>query len=283
MLDYYYFMIEGYSRPFGYIHKSILEAFPLSSDWSLDKDQRFLTMVGAKSFEERSRILGDTLARAVKEGAPTSPRKIYGETLRLVSSNGEHIANLDRSSVDLFGVISFSAHAILYTIDDGVYQFLVPRRSVAKPTVPNKLDGTVAGIIWAGEKPMDSMVRILAAEASIPEHYTQAYLRSRGTISYQMSITSTGRPGCQHVVYYLYELEISPDLTLEPTGEVEEFMMMELHEVKEALIGGEFAEDQAVVWLAYLIRHGLVTPENEPDFVETWTRMHRKHDLFVAS
>lgn len=93
MLDYYYFMIEGYSGPFGYIHKSILEAFPLSSDWRLDKDQRFLTMVGAKSFEERSQILGDTLARAVEEGAPTSPRKFYGETLRLVSSNGEHIAN----------------------------------------------------------------------------------------------------------------------------------------------------------------------------------------------
>lgn len=157
---------------------------------------------------------------------------------------------------------------------------MVPKRSAAKPTVPNKLDGTVAGVIRAGEKPVDSMLRILSA--SVLEHYARAYLRSCGTISYQMSITSTGTPGCQHVVSYLYELEISPNLSLEPAGEVEEFIMMELHEVKEALIRGEFAADQAVVWLAYLIRQGFVTPENEPDFVETCTRMHRKHDVFVA-
>jgi hypothetical protein len=37
-----------------------------------------------------------------------------------------------------------------------------------------------------------------------------------------------------------------------------------------------------MVWLAYLIRHGVVTPENEPDLVEICQRLQRKHDLFIA-
>ena len=33
--------------------------------------------------------------------------------------------------------------------------------------------------------------------------------------------------------------------------------------------------------MAYLIRHGVVNAENEPNFLEICSRLHRKHDLFI--
>ncbi|KAH8743064.1 hypothetical protein F5883DRAFT_594267 [Diaporthe sp. PMI_573] len=82
MQDYYYFMIEGYPKPFGYMHKSILQGLNLSPSWKVNSEQRLLTMVQTDSFQERTQVMRDMLSRAVKEGAPTSPRKFYNENLR---------------------------------------------------------------------------------------------------------------------------------------------------------------------------------------------------------
>ncbi|KXX73543.1 Thiamine pyrophosphokinase [Madurella mycetomatis] len=154
--DYYYFMIEGYPKPFGYI------------------EQRLLTM----------------------EGAPTSPREFYNEALRVMSSEGEHVLNTDRSGLDPFGFVSFSTHLIGFVREGNDTKYWVPKRSATKPTVPNKLDSTVAGVIRSGERPVDCMARKIAVEASVPKEYTRANITACGTVLYQMSITSTGKPSC---------------------------------------------------------------------------------------
>jgi isopentenyldiphosphate isomerase len=239
-------------------------------------------MFKAKSFLDRTQVMRETLSRAVKDGAPTSPQKFYDEALRVVSSEGEHVLDLDRSGLDPFGVVSFSAHMIGYVRSDGETEYWVPKRSATKETVPNRLDSTVAGVIRSGEKPIDCMLRKIAIEASIPNEYVREHIRSCGTVSYQMDITSRGEPGCQHIISHLYEMEFSPDLTLIPDDEVGKFTLMTLDEVKTALMEGEFVANRAMVWLAYLIRHGIMTPENEPDFVTICERLHRKHDLFIV-
>ncbi|KAK3896488.1 hypothetical protein C8A05DRAFT_20542 [Staphylotrichum tortipilum] len=280
---YYYVMIEGYSKPFGYMHESILRGLNLSPNWEVSSEQRLLIMVRANTFEERTQVMRDMLSRAVKEGAPTSPRKFYNEALRVVSSKGKHVLDMDRSGLDPFGCVSFSAHLIGFVKDGNDTKYWVPTRSAKKPTVPNKLHSTVAGVIRSAEQPVDCMVRKIAAEASIPKEYTMANLTACGTISYQMSITSAGEPGCQHIVSYLYEMEFGKDTVPRPgSDEVETFTLMTLDDVKVALMEGEFVANRAMVWLAYFIRHGVVTPENEPDFIEICQRLHRKHDLFIV-
>lgn len=285
MQDYYYFMIENYPKPFGYVHKSILQGlrgFHLSPNWQVNNRQRLLTMVQADSFEERTQVMSDILSQAVKEAAQTSPRKFYNEALPVISSEGEHVLDTDRSGLDPFGLMSFSAHLIGFAREGDFTRYWVPKRSAMKPTVPNKLDSTVAGVIRSGESPEECMVRKIAIEASVPEEYTRQHLRARGTVSYQMSITSTGKPGCQHINSYLYEMDFGKDVIPIPGGdEVETFTLMTLAEVQTALVEGEFVANRAMVWLAYLIRHGIVTQENEPNFIELCTRLHRKHDLFI--
>lgn len=285
MKDYYYFMIEGYPKPFGYMHKSILDGLDLSTSWKVNGERRLVTMVQASSFKERTEVMHNTLSRAVNDGVPTSPRKFYNEALRLVSGSGEHVLDMDRSGLDLFGVVSYSAHMIGFVKTANETKYWVPKRSATKPTVPNKLDSTVAGVIRSGESPVDCMARKNAVEASVPEEYTRRNIASCGVASYHMSITSTGRAGCQHIISYLYEMEFGNGIIPKPgNDEVDAFMLMTLDEVKAALMEGEFVANRAMVWLAYLIRHGIVTPEteSEPDFIEICQRLQRKHDLFIV-
>jgi isopentenyldiphosphate isomerase len=274
MQDYFYFMIEGYPKPFGYMHKSILQGLNLSPSWKINSKRCLLTMVQTGSFQERTQIMRDILSRAVKEGAPTSPRKFYDKNLQVVSSKGEHVLDMDRSGLDPFGVVSFSAHMIGFVRGGDDIKYWVPKRSVTKPTVPNKLDSTVAGVVRSGERPVDCMARKIAVEASVPEEYTRANIAACGTVSYQMSITSRGKSGCQHIISYLYEMEFGREVIPRPgNNEVEAFSLMTLDNVKAALMEGEFVANRAMVWLAYLIRHSVVTPENEPDFIEVCQRL----------
>ncbi|KAF4470694.1 hypothetical protein FALBO_2408 [Fusarium albosuccineum] len=235
------------------------------------------------SFQERTQVMRETLLQAVREGKASSPQKFYDESLRIVSSGGEYVLDMDRCGLDLFGVTSFSAHMIGFVKDGNSIKYWVPKRSSTKPTVPNKLDSTVAGVIRSNEKPIECMVRKIAAEASLSAEYSNANIVSCGTISYQMSITSTGNPGCQHITSYLYEMEFKAGVVPRPgNDEVGTFTLMTREDVMTALTDGHFVANRAMVWLAYFIRHGILTPENEPDFLEICQRLHKKHDMFIV-
>ncbi|GKU08607.1 hypothetical protein FLAG1_10087 [Fusarium langsethiae] len=234
--------------------------------------------------------MGETLLQAVREGKTTSPQKYYYESVRVVSpwaknvlDKDQNVLNMDRSGLDPFGVISLSAHMIGFVKDGNGIKYWVPKRSSTKPTVPNKLDSTVAGVIRSGEQPIDCMVRKIDAEASIPAEYTESNIISCGTISYQMPITSTGNPGCQHIISYLYEMEVKEGIVPRPgNDEVGKFMLMTQEDVMRALADGDFVANRAMVWLAYFIRHGTLTPENEPDYFEICQGLQKKHDMFIV-
>jgi hypothetical protein len=66
----------------------------------------------------------------------------------------------------------------------------------------------VAGVIRSGERPLDCMVRKIAAEASVPHEYIMGKTTSCGTVWYQTSTISTGAPGCQHIISYLHDMEL---------------------------------------------------------------------------
>ena len=51
---------------------------------------------------------------------------------------------------------------------------------------------------------------------------------------------------------------------------------MDVDEIQEALSRGEFKTNSAVVMLDFFIRHGIITSDNEKDYVEIMQRMHRR-------
>jgi hypothetical protein len=59
-------------------------------------------------------------------------------------------------------------------------------------------------------------------------------------------------------------------------GEVEGFELMGVEEVRVGLAEGRFKPNSSLVLVDFLVRHGVLTPENESDYVEIVGRLHRR-------
>lgn len=279
--DYYYFIVEGYKAPLGYTHKSFVEAMNWLPYWHIDHEKRLLVLSGISSLNERTNAMQATLRQGHTDGRVQCLRKWGRELIAVVSSTGEHVLDMDLCGVDIFGIITSGVHLTAYVRTEEGLKYWVPRRAMTKTPYPGMLDNTVATNLASGQKPLEKLVQRALEEASIPEAYTRWYAKACGTISYQMSRTNDGKPGCQHHVQYVYEMELTPEIVPTPSnGEVERFRLMSLEEVAEALARGEF-NFRAMTWIAHFVRHGIVNAENEANLAEVCARLHRKHDIFI--
>ena len=286
MSEFYYFMIEGYEKPFGYVHSSFVSAMQLleywTRYWSLDHEGRFLTLLYLlNAFKSRTNVMHTTLRTALADGIVNH---WANELFPIYSSTGGHILDMDGCGVDPFGIVSYAVHMIAYVENkEQGRKFWVPRRAKTKKSYPRMLDNTVGGSLRSGERPIDCIVREAAEEGGFPEEYTRENVRACGTLAYSMDRTDDGKEGCQHQVQYLYEMEVPEGFVPKPCdGEVEEFMLIGIEEVVGALRGGEFKLNCGMTWMSYLVKHGIVNAENEKRLLEICARMHRKHDLFVV-
>lgn len=279
-------MIEGYKVPFGYVHSSFVKDMSWPEAWALDHESRTLTLSAEKSFDKRTEAMDITL----REGVDKGEGSVYGlgnwcnELFPVYAVDGEHVMDMDGCGVDPFGIKSFAVHLTAYVkTEDGTTRYWVPRRAKTKRTYPGILDNSVGGSLASREQSIDCIVREAAEEASLPPEFTRARIKACGALSYQMTSLDNGQPGCQHQYQYVYEMELPLDVTPTPCdGEVEEFKLMTIEEVQDALARGEFKLNCAMTWMAYFIRHGILAAENEPDFLEICARLHRKHDLFIV-
>ena len=106
-----------------------------------------------------------------------------------------------------------------------------------KSTFPGMLDNFCPGNLVGDERPLDGVVREVA-ETAIPEEYTRAHARARGTVTYEMPVTKDDRKGCQHHYQFVYELELPEDIIPRPNdGEVECFTLMGIDEAQKAITG----------------------------------------------
>ena len=288
MSDYFYFFVRGVSEPLGYVHRTAIDAMIWPEDiWEIDRNQRFLTLGGAElEASDRTQKLQTTLQQNLAQHRVVS--RWYNESLPVYARNGDLVLNVDLSGVGLFGVISHGVHAtgfVRFKRDDGSqeYQYWVPRRSYTKSAFPSMLDNFVAGNIIFGESPLEGMIREVHEETGISPDFSRAHLRSCGTVSYQMSSLNDGCTGCQHHCQFVFELELPANMNPTPNdGEVESFTLMSLTEVQEALMQDKFTPYGALTYLAHFVRHGILNCENETRIMEVCSRLHRKHELFVA-
>ena len=196
-----------------------------------------------------------------------------------VVGTGQDIS-MERAGSALFGIVTFGVHLTAYTRIGNSLRIWVPRRARSKQTFGGMLDNTVAGGISAGEEPFESVVREAAEEASLPEQLVRKRAKACGTVSYfyVRDKRAGGEVGLlQPEVEYVYDLELEPAVAPKPCDdEVEDFQLWSVDEVQQALAKGEFKPNCGLVLLDFFVRHGILTPENERDYVEIVSRMHRK-------
>ena len=252
---------------------------PWEGDWIVDHEEKHVTPFPSSDVDTQNEAIRKTLERAREEktfkvlsGWRNELYPIYGYTTGIVS--------IERSGSPLFGINSYGVHLTAYVNEPEGIKIWVPRRMRSKQTYGGMLDNTVAGGISTGEKAIDSVVREAAEEASFPEEMIRAKAKACGTVSYfhirdERAGGEVGllQPECQ----YCYDMEIGSDVVPKPNDEeVEEFYLWTVEEVTKALAEGQFKPNCAMVLLDFFVRHGILTAENEKDYAEIVSRLHRK-------
>lgn len=204
----------------------------------------------------------------------------HSEPFAVVGARYDRSVFVERFATALFGLTTRGAHLVAYCMDEGGMKVWVPRRSAHLYTYPNMLDTTVAGGVKSGVPPFQTIVEEADEEAFLPEDLIRQKARCRGVISH-MNVTGDDFPGEKGLVtpdyVYVYDIELPEDVTPKPHDEeVSSFTLMSIKELQAALLREEFKPDSAAVLVDFLIRHGIITPENEPDFVEISMRLHRR-------
>lgn len=236
---------------------------------------------------QRSKLVGDDIAQAVKLDRFEVLKGWRNEKYAVYGPGGEYLLEVERSAACLFGIVTYGAHMTGYVQDAEGLKIWVPRRAKNKQTYPSMLDNTVAGGMCTGERPFECIVREAMEEASLPESVVRSAVVARGCVTY--THVRDARAGgetalLQPEVEYVYDLKLEPSVIPKPgDNEVEEFKLLSISEAQEALTRGEFKPNCAVIMIDFFIRHGILTAENEPDYLEIVARLHRRLEHPTAS
>ena len=266
----------------GYMLPSVVHAMPWTSNFAVHHDARLVTIPYFPGSESAA------LAAQLDHARATDAfRVLRGWRDELYPIAGlARAVTMERAGSSLFGIATFGVHMTAFARapsapggGGGELRIWVPRRAAAK-TYGGMLDNSVAGGIAAGEDPFESLVREAAEEASLPAALVRRQARPVGTISYfhVRDARAGGETGLlQPETQYVYDLEVGEDVLLRPSDdEVQEFQLWGCGEVKRALKEGQFKPNCALCLIDFLVRHGEIGAQTEPDYLKILPRMHRR-------
>ncbi|KAJ2783339.1 hypothetical protein GGI15_002626 [Coemansia interrupta] len=208
------------------------------------------------------------------EGAWASLAKWRNELYPIYAPTGDPtrvVAMVERASSYNFGIRTYGVHINGFVNGaDGMRRMWVGKRAATKQTWPGYLDQIVAGGIGNGMGVEESVIKECYEEGGIPESIARG-ARAAGMIQY----FTQSELGLQPETEYVYDLELPLDFVPKPTdGEVEEFYLWTMDQVVDNVRKNLFKPNCAVCVVDFLIRHGYLTPENEPDYIEIIQNVH---------
>ncbi|KAF2226866.1 NUDIX hydrolase domain-like protein [Elsinoe ampelina] len=273
----------------GYILPRVAAVFEGLPDWSVDHDERTVVLLHGDTSEERSRIVHNTTTAMRETGHFEILKGWRNELYDVYGPTGEVVFTVERAASALLGVLTYGCHLTAYTrvkneAGEEELKIWVPRRARSKQTYGGMLDNTVAGGLATGELPLECLLREAQEEASLPEEQLRERTRAVGIVSYfHIRDRRAGgergllQPECQ----FVYDADLTgTEITPKPEdGEVETFELIGVGEVREAMSKGEFKPNCALVLLDFFVRHGVLTPDNERDYVRIVTRLRRGIDF----
>lgn len=177
---------------------------------------------------------------------------------------------IDRNLVSRFGVRAYGVHMNGYVRTPDGLKLWIGKRAKDKPVAPGKLDNIVAGGQPAGLGLMENLRKEAREEADLPGWVTDR-ARSVGAITYCMETDHGLKPDTM----FLYDLEIPAGVVPRNTdGEIESFQLMKVQDVLERVRGtDDFKFNVNLVLIDFFIRHGLLSPDSEPDYLDLLRRL----------
>lgn len=278
--------MEGCDACLGLVRAEVARTFPITQHWQLDEGNRLLVFQPRSSngtkvtdFTTRNQILAQYLQDVrnqkifqVLAGWRSEEYPIYGPGRQMILS-------MERSATPLLGAVTYGVHMTAFVKTPEGMKIWAPRRAENKQTYPGMMDNTVAGGLSTGEEPFECLLRECEEEASLPRHVAEK-AKPCGTLTYfhVRGPQAGGETGlCQPECQYIYDLELPVDVIPKPgDDEAVDFRLLSIDEVQEALAAGKFKPNCALLLLEFFVRHGILTPETDPDYVEIVSRFHRK-------
>ncbi|KAI2473499.1 hypothetical protein F4781DRAFT_380545 [Annulohypoxylon bovei var. microspora] len=281
---YYQLFLPNDDQPHGYLLPETVQKMPWTSHFQVNHNQpRSVTVLDSSKGKDTASAINTAFSELINICIEKDIFHVidgkHSEPFAILSA--KYPVHMERFASALFGITSQGAYITAYTkTTDGLMKLWIPRRAKHLYTSPGLLDSTVAGGIRDGDSPLDTLIHEADEEASLPEDLVRSRVRSVGVLTY-LCVTGADFPGEKGLVIpdiiYVHDLELPADVTPKPNDdEVEVFYSMAVEEVQKALLNDEFKPDSAAVLIDFFIRHGIITAENEKDYIELNTRLHRR-------
>ncbi|KAI2629908.1 NUDIX hydrolase domain-like protein [Hypoxylon sp. NC1633] len=271
----------------GYMLPEVVAKMPWTNKFRVDHDGRTVSIPWTRTDDVafETNAITEQVDRARECDCFEILRKWREEPYRVLGVGKGRRVRMARGASALFGIHTIGVHVLGFCRvgqgEDGL-RLWIPRRSPNKQTFPGMLDNTVGGGLTADEDQLECLAREAQEEASLPGDFVRAHARPAGAISYfyirDERAGGIGEVGLlQPATQLLYDLEMPQDVIPKPLdGEVAEFLLWTPAQTMAALKEGCFKPNSSVAWIDFFIRHGYITPQNEPDYMELVARIHRR-------
>ncbi|MEX2642056.1 MAG: DUF4743 domain-containing protein [Acetobacterales bacterium] len=174
------------------------------------------------------------------------------------------LMTLERAAAPYLGIRAFGLHVVGYVRKPDGPHLWIARRALDRATSPGKLDTIVAGGQPAGLSLSGNLVKESAEEAGMPAELART-ARPAGTVSYVQRVPE----GLRRDTLFVYDIEVPAGfLPVCADGENEGYELWPVAEVAARVRDtDDFKFNVSLVLIDFLIRHGVVTPDNEPDYL----------------
>ena len=226
----------------------------------------------AESFEDRSALMADVAAVLAQSGVVDGLRDELFPAMRNWGEEPRFV--IDRVAVPPFGLRAWGIHLNGYVRKPDGLHLWIGRRAPGKATYPDLLDNTVAGGQPFDLSLRENLIKECGEEASItPAMAEQAV--PVGCITYVREEKGRIKPD----VMFCYDLEMPEDFTpVNTDGELAGFYLLPAGEVMEIIrTTEEFKFNCNLVLMDFFIRHGLLSPDGEPDYTALCEGMRNGH------
>ncbi|RVU36641.1 DUF4743 domain-containing protein [Hwanghaeella grinnelliae] len=256
----------------GWVGPEIAETLLMQFDcFSREADAIVLTGA-ANTVEERSALMADVAAELSRLGVVDGLRDELFPAMRNWGEEPRFL--IDRVAVPPFGLRAWGIHLNGYVRKADGLHLWIGRRASGKSTYPDLLDNTVAGGQPFNLTLRENLIKECGEEASItPAMAAQAV--PVGCITYVREEKGRIKPD----VMFCYDLEMPENFTpVNTDGELAGFYLLPAGEVMEIIrTTEEFKFNCNLVLIDFFIRHGLLTPDDEPDYTELCEGMRKGH------
>ncbi|CAG0892786.1 unnamed protein product [Cyprideis torosa] len=184
---------------------------------------------------------------------------------------------IERSAACLFGMRQYGTTliGIVHHPQKGKCVWL-QRRAKDKPTWPGQWDVTVSGGLSAFLDIRQRMIQEAEEEAGIPEVLLKD-MKAAGIVSFFHDCPRGMYPSTE----FMFEVELPSSFTPKNMdGEVDEFRLVSLQELYEAILDPSFKITACPMAVDCLIRHGYLDIETEPQLIEILESIHVPLDSF---